>query len=52
MSTICKYRIGNRQNKLKLNKGGGDLKGLPTNQYVEIRNGGYYVAGTGWTSMS
>jgi uncharacterized protein (DUF433 family) len=22
------------------------LKKLPTNQYVEIRNGGYYVAGT------
>ena len=22
------------------------MKGLPANQYVEIRNGGYYVAGT------
>ena len=22
------------------------MKALPTNQYVEVRNGGYYVAGT------
>src|SRR5450432_1314891 len=26
--------------------GPGRIKMLPTNQYVEVRNGGYYVAGT------